>query len=45
MTADSRKQIFIYLDYFYSASTSPLLLRGAPDTARQSSMPRRHRHL
>src|SRR6218665_1850457 len=25
---------FIHSDYFYSASSSPLLLRGAPDTAR-----------
>ena len=34
--------------HFYSASSSPLLLRSAPDTARilsQSFMPKRHRQL
>src|SRR6218665_561618 len=41
---------FIHSGYFYSASSSPLLLRGAPDTARipvlcQSFMPKRHRQL
>jgi len=39
---------FIYSDYFYSASSSPLLLRGAPDTAQilcRSFMPKRHRQL
>ena len=37
---------FIHSSYFYSASSSPLLLRGAPDKARilcQSFMPKRHR--
>ena len=39
---------FIHSDYFYSASSSPLLLRGAPDTARTlclSFTPKRHRQL
>jgi len=39
---------FIHLGYFYSASSSPLLLRGAPDTARtlcRSFMPKHHRQL
>src|SRR6218665_400182 len=39
---------FIHLGYFYSASSSPLLLRGAPDNARilcQSFMPKCHRQL
>ena len=39
---------FIHSDYFYSASSSPLLLRGAPDTARilcRSFTPKRHRQL
>ena len=39
---------FIHSDYFYSASSSPLLLRSAPDTARilcQSFTPKRHRQL
>src|SRR6218665_1820489 len=39
---------FIYPGHFYSASSSPLLLRGAPDTARilcQSFTPKRHRQL
>jgi len=27
--------LFIHSGYFYSASLSPLLLRGAPDTARR----------
>jgi len=38
----------IHLDYFYSDSSSPLLLRGAPDTARillWGFMPNRHRQL
>src|SRR6218665_180587 len=30
-TTDNRKIIFIRSGYFYSASLSPLLLRGAPD--------------
>src|SRR6218665_197069 len=30
-TTDNRKIIFIHSGYFYSASLSPLLLRGAPD--------------
>ena len=36
---------FVYSDYFYSASSSLLLLRGAPDTARilcRCFMPKRH---
>jgi len=36
---------FIYSGYFYSASSSPLLLRGVPDTARilrRSFTPKRH---
>ena len=40
--------LFIRSGYFYSASSSPLLLRGAPDTARilyQSFTPKRHRQL
>jgi len=39
---------FIHSGYFYSASSSPLLLRGAPDTARilcRSFTPKRHRQL
>jgi len=35
-------------DHFYSASSSPLLLRSAPDTARipcRSFTPKRHRKL
>src|SRR6218665_2284775 len=39
---------FIHSRYFYSASSSPLLLRGAPDRARilcRSFTPRRHRQL
>src|SRR6218665_166042 len=39
---------FIHSDHFYSASSSPLLLRSAPDTARilcQSFTPKRHRQL
>src|SRR6218665_282903 len=39
---------FIHTGYFHSASSSPLLLRGAPDTARipsQSFTPKRHRQL
>src|SRR6218665_1828398 len=39
---------FIHSAYFYSASSSPLPLRGAPNTARtlcQSFTPKRHRQL
>ena len=39
---------FIYSDHFYSASSSPLLLRSAPHTARilcLSFTPKRHRQL
>src|SRR6218665_737242 len=39
---------FIHSFYFYSTSSSPLLLRGAPDTARivrRSFTPKRHRQL
>src|SRR6218665_1168015 len=41
---------FIHSDHFYSASSSPLLLKGAPDTARipvlcWSFTPKRHRQL
>ena len=39
---------FIHSGYFYSASSSPLLLRSAPDTAQilfRSFTPRRHRQL
>jgi len=39
---------FIHSRYFYSASSSPLLLRGAPDAAQilcQSFMLKRHRQL
>src|SRR6218665_888414 len=39
---------FIHSRYFYSASLSPLLLGGAPDTARilcRSFMPKHHRQL
>ena len=39
---------FIHSGYFYSASSSPLLLRGAPDTARilcRNFTPKRHRQL
>jgi len=36
---------FIHSGHFYSASSSPLLLRGAPDTARMSFTPKRHRQL
>ena len=38
----------IHSGHFYSTSSSPLLLRSAPDTARilcQSFMPKRHRQL
>src|SRR6218665_1132063 len=41
----SSSSSFIHLGHFYSASSSPLLLRGAPDTARilyQSFTPKRH---
>src|SRR6218665_862751 len=40
--------IFIHSFYFYSTSSSPQLLRGAPDRARilcQSFTPKRHRQL
>ena len=40
--------IFIHSGYFYSASSSPLLLRGALDTARilcRNFTPKRHRQL
>ena len=39
---------FIHSDHFYSASSSPFLLRSAPDTARilcRSFMPKRRRQL
>src|SRR6218665_2202062 len=39
---------FIHSCYFYSTSSSPLLIRGISDTAQilcQSFMPRRHRQL
>src|SRR6218665_1404350 len=39
---------FIHSDHFYSASSSPLLLRSAPDTARilcRSFTPKRHMQL
>src|SRR6218665_2698737 len=39
---------FIYSDHFYSASSSPLLLRSGPDTTRilgRSLTPKRHRQL
>src|SRR6218665_1130815 len=39
---------FIHSGYFYSTSSSPLLLRSAPDKARilcQSFTPKRHRQL
>src|SRR6218665_875141 len=39
---------FIHSDHFYSASSSILLIRSAPDTARilcQSFTPKRHRQL
>src|SRR6218665_3262601 len=39
---------FIHSFYFYSAPSSPLLLRGAPDTARilcRNFTPKRHRQL
>src|SRR6218665_797886 len=39
---------FIYSGYFYSAFSSPLLLRGIPDTARilcRSFTPKRYRQL
>ena len=39
---------FIHSGYFYNVSSSPLLLRGAPDTARilcRSFTPKRHRQL
>src|SRR6218665_2730232 len=39
---------FIHSDHFYSASSSPLLLRGAPDTERilcRNLTSKRHRQL
>ena len=39
---------FIHSDHFYNASSSPLLLRSTPDTARilcRSFMPKHHRQL
>src|SRR6218665_3876807 len=39
---------FIHSGYFYSGSSSPLLLRGTPDTAwimHQSFTPKRHKQL
>jgi len=42
------KHKFIHSDYFYSASSSPQLLRGAPNTARilcWNFTPKRHRQL
>src|SRR6218665_1977409 len=39
---------FIHSGYYYSPSSSPLLLRGAPDTAQilcRSFTPKRHRQL
>src|SRR6218665_1200290 len=39
---------FFHLSYFYSTSSNPLLLRGAPDTARilcRSFTPKCHRQL
>src|SRR6218665_1922624 len=47
-TIMTRKHSFIHSGYFYSTSSSPLLLRGAPDTARilcQSFTLKRHRKL
>jgi len=43
-----REHSFIHSDHFYSASSSPLPLRGAPDTARilcWNFTPKRHRPL
>src|SRR6218665_3644972 len=40
--------LFIHSGYLSSSSSSPLLLRGAPDTAQKlcrSFRPKRHRHL
>jgi len=42
------RRSFIHSDYFYSASSSPLLLRAASDTARilcRNFTPKRHRQL
>jgi len=42
------QQSLVHSGHFYSASSSPLLLRGAPDTARivcRSFTPMRHRQL
>src|SRR6218665_1695148 len=46
--AGTKNLSFIHSVYFHIASSSPLLLRGAPDTARilcQSFTPKRHRQL
>src|SRR6218665_3693162 len=45
---ESNRGEFIHSDHFYSASSSPLLLRSAPDTAQilcQSFTPKRYRQL
>jgi len=45
---DDNTLSFIHSDYLYSASSSPLLLRGATDTARvlcRNFSPKRHRQL
>src|SRR6218665_3010467 len=45
---ESNRGEFIHSDHFYSASSSPLLLRSAPDTAQilcQSFTLKRHRQL
>jgi len=42
------QDLFIHSDYFYNASSSPLLLRSAPDTARilcRNFTPKSHRQL
>src|SRR6218665_330070 len=46
--ATTENSRFIHSGHFYSASSSPLLLRRAPDTARilcRSFTPKRHRQL
>ena len=46
MEKEVHKVHLIYSGHFYSASSSPLLLRGAPDTARilrRSFTPKRHK--
>jgi len=43
-----QKFAFIHLCHFYSASSSPLLLRSTPDTARilcRNFTPKRHKRL